>query len=69
MEYIVKRILEPPYGCEERPDDYVARDKVIIADSEGQETTIDVADDELYQKDINEGDQIDIDQNGIIARL
>ena len=30
MKYIVKRIMEPDYGCEERPDDYVAKDKVIL---------------------------------------
>lgn len=26
MKYIVKQILEPDYGCEERPDNYVAMD-------------------------------------------
>lgn len=24
MKYIVKKIMEPDYGCEEHPDDYVA---------------------------------------------
>lgn len=30
MKYIVKKIMEPDYGCEERPDDYVAMDKSLI---------------------------------------
>ena len=36
MKYIVKKIMEPDYGCEEHPDDYVAMDKVILMDRQEQ---------------------------------
>ncbi len=66
LKYIVKRIMEPDYGCEERPDDYVAMDRVILIDENGEETEIKVSDAELYEKDINEGDDVFFDlQNGI----
>lgn len=58
--------MEPDYGCEERPDDYVAMDRVILIDENGEETEIKVSDAELYEKDINEGDDVFFDlQNGI----
>ena len=56
MKYIVKKIMEPDYGCEERPDDYVAMDKVLLRDENGSEIDMEIADKELYSKDINEGD-------------
>lgn len=37
MKYIVKRILELDYGYEERPDNYVAMDKVLLRNENGQE--------------------------------
>ena len=40
MKYIVKRIIEPDYGCEERSDDYVAMDRVILRDEDGSEIEI-----------------------------
>lgn len=69
MKYIVKKILEPDYGCEERPDDYVMMDKVLLRDASGQEIEVDVADDELYQKNINEGDWVFFDLNQQIFRM
>lgn len=61
MKYIVKRIMEPDYGCEERPDDYVAKDKVILRDENGSEIDMEIPDAELYEKDINEGDWVYFD--------
>ena len=37
MKYIVKQILEPDFGCEERQDDYVVMDNVILRDENGSE--------------------------------
>lgn len=56
MKYIVKRIIEPDYGCEERSDDYVAMDRVILRDEDGSEIEMEIPDSELYEKDIVEGD-------------
>ena len=47
MKYIVKKIMEPDYGCEERPDDYVAMDKVILRDESGSEIDMEIPDAEL----------------------
>ena len=67
--FTVKQILEPDYGCEERPDGYIAMDKVILEDSEGQEKTVEVPDKELYAKDINVGDQVSFDEENQIQRI
>ena len=61
MKYVVKQILEPDYGCEERPDDYVPMDKLSLRDIDGNEIIIEVSDSELYEKDINEGDWVYFD--------
>ena len=68
VKYIVKKILEPDYGCEERPDDYVAMDKVILQDETGDEIKMEIPDKELYEKDINEGDCVYFDVNNVILK-
>lgn len=68
MKYVVKQILEPDYGCEERPDDYVPMDKLILRDISGREIDIEVPDAELYEKDINEGDWVYFDVNNTIFK-
>jgi len=37
MKYFVKKIIEPDYGCEERPTDYVRMDSVILRITDGSE--------------------------------
>ncbi len=68
MRYIVSRILEPDYGCEERPDDYIAMDRVILRDAEGQEISMWIPDKELYDKNINEGDRVCVDEDNQIYK-
>lgn len=68
MKYIVKRIMEPDYGCEERPDDYIAMDTVILRDESGTEIKMEISDQELYDKDINEGDWVYFDLNNQIFK-
>ncbi|SOB96572.1 hypothetical protein [Pseudobutyrivibrio ruminis] len=63
MRYIVKKIMEPDYGCEERPEGYIAMDHLILRDESGQEIDYEVADQELYEKDINEGDWVYFDKD------
>lgn len=68
MNYIVKQIMEPDYGCEERPEGYIAMDSVVLRDDDGQEITVEVADSELYEKDINEGDWVYFDRDNQIYK-
>lgn len=68
MKYIVKKIIELDYGCEERPDDYIAMDKPILRDENAQEIDMEVPDKELYEKGINEGDWVYFDLNNSIYK-
>lgn len=68
MKYIVKQIMEPDYGCEERPEGYIAMDKVILRDGDGQEISMEIPDKELYDKDINEGDWVYFDVDNQIYK-
>lgn len=55
MSWIVKRIQEDDFGCEERPDDVRVKVLVTLADENGQERLIRVEDDWLYANGIDEG--------------
>jgi hypothetical protein len=68
MKYIVKKIMEPDYGCEERPEGYVAMDDLVLQDESGKEISVKVADQELYDKDINEGDMVSFDLNNGVKK-
>ncbi len=60
--------MEPDYGCEERPEGYIAMDHLILRDESGQEIDYEVADQELYEKDINEGDWVYFDKDNKIFK-
>lgn len=60
--------MELDYGCEERLDDYVAMDRVILRDENGSEISMEISDSELYEKDINEGDWVFFDLNNQIFK-
>ena len=64
----MKQILEPDYGCEERPDGYVVIDKVLLRDENGQEIEMDIPDKELYEKEIDEGDWVYFDVHNVIFK-
>ena len=66
--WTIARIDEADYGCEERPDDYIAMDKLILRDENGQEIYMEVSDGELYDKGINEGDWVYFDVNNVIFK-
>ena len=68
MKYIVKKIIEPDYGCEERPEDYIVMDTVVLRDESGSEINMQIADTELYSKDINEGDWVYFNLNNQIFK-
>jgi len=68
LKYIVRQIIEPDYGCEERPDNYIAMDKVILRDDDEQEIIKEIPDAELYEKDINVGDRVYFDRENQIVK-
>ena len=55
MSWIVKRIQEDDFGCEERPDDAKTQVLVTLTDENGQERLIRVDDEWLYKNGIDEG--------------
>ncbi len=68
MTYTVKHIYEADYGCEERPAGYKPKDIVILADDSGAEIRLELPDEELVAKGINEGDRVRIDENNEIGK-
>ena len=63
MEYLVKRIDEPDFGCEGRPEEKTAMDKVWLEDKNQQTIVIEVEDERLYALDINENDKVWYSEN------
>ena len=63
MEYLVKRIDEPDFGCEGRPEGKTAMDKVWLEDENQQTIVIEVEDERLYALDINENDRVWYSEN------
>ena len=57
MTWIVKRIQEDDYGCEERPENEKVTVLVTLINENGQERQLRVEDDWMYANGINEGDQ------------
>lgn len=68
MKYIVKKIQEADYGCEERPVGYLPQVLLCLRDETGQEIDMEVADAELLAKDINEGDWVFFDKDNEIFK-
>ena len=68
MKYIVKRIQEADFGCEERPEGYQLQVLLRLRDEIGQEIDMEVADAELLAKDINEGDWVYFDKDNKIFK-
>ena len=68
MKYIVKKIQEADYGCEERPDGYVTQALLLLRDEAGHEINMEVPDADLYSKDINEGDWVFFDKDNQIYK-
>lgn len=56
--YTVKRIDEPDFGCEGRPDGEAIMDKVHLCDEQGNFKVVEVSDALLYERDLNEGDSV-----------
>ena len=62
--YYVTRIEEPDFGCEGRPEGQEIKDKVFLKEEITKEETIIFMEDKLlYERDINEGDLVTLDEN------
>ena len=68
MKYIIKRIQESDYGCEERPDNYKATVVLTLRSENGDEIEMEVLDEELYKCNINEGDWVSFDADHRICK-
>ena len=68
MKYIVKRIQEADFGCEERPEGIGAMVLLCLRDIVGHEIDLEVPDDDLLAQDINEGDWVFFDKDDNIHK-
>ncbi|WP_044937954.1 hypothetical protein [Pseudobutyrivibrio sp. LB2011] len=68
MKYIVKKIQEADFGCEERPEGVQLQVVLRLRDEAGQEIDMEMADAELLAKDINEGDGVFFDKDNEIFK-
>ena len=70
MGYLVMRIDEPDFGCEGRPDGVEPMAKVILQKLKSEEEIqLEIPDAELYQKEINEGNEVAFSPDGVILKL
>lgn len=67
-KYKITKITEDDYGCEDRPDDYTP---CVIAylKSEDIETTIKQVDQYLIDNDIDVGDMVVINSDGLLEKV
>lgn len=56
-KYTIIRIDEPDFGCEGMPEGQQRMDKVLLRDEDGKEIILEIADEELYAKNLVEGDE------------
>ncbi|MGN1155512.1 MAG: hypothetical protein ACI4TK_04990 [Agathobacter sp.] len=70
MKYTVKRIDEDlDFGCEERVEGAPVMAVVTLIDDAGQEIKIRQPDQMLYERDINEGDVVFLDEKNLIKQF
>lgn len=69
MNYQVKQIEEPDFGCEGRPEGEKVKDLVILEDRSGKEKVVKVEDAFLYEKNIQEGNLVTIEEDGLLQKV
>ena len=70
MRYLVMRIDEPDFGCEGRPDGVEPMAKVTLLKLKSEEEIqLEIPDAELYQKEINEGNEVAFTTVGVILKI
>lgn len=69
MIFKVQKIEEDiEFGCEERMDDEPVMAVVTLLDEAGEEKRVKMPDQLLYDREINEGDQVIFDENGKLQK-
>lgn len=69
MIFKVQKIEEDiDFGCEERMDDEPVMTVVTLQDEAGAEKRVKMPDQLLYDREINEGDQVIFDENGKLQK-
>lgn len=69
MIFKVQKIEEDiDFGCEERMDDEPVMAVVTLQDEAGAEKRVKMPDQLLYDREINEGDQVIFDENGNLQK-
>lgn len=66
VSLIVMDIIEDDFGCEGRPEGYKPKCKVVLKDFSGNVMEERVADEDLYNQNINVGDQVHFEMDKII---
>ncbi|MBO5278288.1 MAG: hypothetical protein J6B06_02200 [Lachnospiraceae bacterium] len=56
-KYTIVKIYEQDFGCEGLPAGQKRMDDVVLRADDGSEVTVQIPDDELYAKNLNEGDE------------
>ena len=69
MNYQVKQIEEPDFGCEGGSEGEKVKDLVILEDRSGKEKVVKVEDAFLYEKNIQEGDLVTIEEDGLLQKV
>lgn len=70
MIYTVKRIDEDlDFGCEERPEDASVMAVVTLIDPLGKELRVKAEDAMLYDRNINEGDEVCFDESNKLEKV
>ena len=68
--YHVTRIEEPDFGCEGRPEGQEIKDKVFLKEEiTAEEKIIFMEDKLLYDRDIDEGTKVIIDEDGRLQKV
>ena len=67
-KYKIIKITEDDYGCEDRPDDYTPC-VIVYLKSEDIETTIKQVDQYLIDNDIDVGDMVVINSDGLLEKV
>lgn len=67
--YYVTRIEEPDFGCEGRPEDQEIKDKVFLKQETTKEEMIIYMEDKLlYDRNVDEGTKVIIDEDGRLQK-
>ncbi|MDD3279290.1 MAG: hypothetical protein PHG16_10495 [Lachnospiraceae bacterium] len=69
-KYVIVRIYEADFGCEERPEGMPLMDEVLLRDRDGDETIWKVEDALLIRNNLEEGDELMLDlASGSIEKI